>query len=390
MIFLWATIVVLGILIFVHELGHFMAARSVGVHVERFSIGFPPRFISVTSITDGWDIKIYFYKSNDGKLVWGPIYKKKIKYMGRIGSGTEYVLALIPLGGYVKMAGMIDESMDTKISHAPDEFMSKSAWKKIWVLSAGVIMNIITAFIIFSCISYVQGDADILDEPIVSELRDGMPAQEAGVLSGDRIIAVDGFQINTWKELTNVIHKIPNKPIILTIERDKNVFDISITTTFMIFPNSNKKMDTLGVIGIVPQIIYSDMLWSDALNSGVVATVNSVGMIVMSFNMLFTGVASVSDLGGPIMIAQLAGETANEGWIPLFSFMALISVNLAFLNILPIPGLDGGHIFIILIESIIRRPLTIKARMVIQQVGMTFLLILMVTVVFNDITRLFN
>ena len=390
MIFLWATIFVLSILIFVHELGHFMAARSVGVHVERFSIGFPPRFISMTSIIDGWDIKIYFFKSNDGKLVWGPIYKKQIKYMGRIGSGTEYVLALIPLGGYVKMAGMIDESMDTKISHAPDEFMSKSAWEKIWVLSAGVIMNIITAFIIFSCLSYVQGDAEILDEPIVSELRDGMPAQEAGVLSGDRIIAIDGFQINTWKELTNVIHKIPNKPILLTIERDKNIFDISITTTSMVVPNSNKKMDTLGVIGIVPQIIYSDMLWSDALNSGVVATVNSVGMIVMSFNMLFTGVASVSDLGGPIMIAQLAGETANEGWIPLFSFMALISVNLAFLNILPIPGLDGGHIFIILIESIIRRPLTIKARMVIQQVGMTFLLILMVTVVFNDITRLFN
>ena len=106
--------------------------------------------------------------------------------------------------------------------------------------------------------------------------------------------------------------------------------------------------------------------------------------------MLTTGAASVSDLDGPIMIAQLAGQTANEGWIPLLSFMALISVNLAFLNILPIPGLDGGHIFILLIESIIRRPLTLKARMVIQQIGMTFLLILMVTVVFNDITRLFN
>ena len=106
--------------------------------------------------------------------------------------------------------------------------------------------------------------------------------------------------------------------------------------------------------------------------------------------MLFTGVASVTDLGGPIMIAQLAGQTANEGWIPLLSFMALISVNLAFLNIFPIPGLDGGHIFILLIESIIRRPLTLKARIVIQQIGMTFLLILMVTVVYNDITRLFN
>jgi regulator of sigma E protease len=131
-------------------------------------------------------------------------------------------------------------------------------------------------------------------------------------------------------------------------------------------------------------------LWSEALNAGVLATFNTVGMIVMSLHMLFTGVASVADLGGPIMIAQLAGQTANEGWIPLLSFMALISVNLAFLNIFPIPGLDGGHIFILLIESVIRRPLTLRARMVIQQIGMTFLLILMVTVVFNDITRLFN
>ena len=390
MTFLWATIFVLGVLIFVHELGHFLAARSVGVRVDRFSIGFPPRFISITSISDGWNFQIYFYKNEGGKLIWGPVYERQIQHLGRAESGTEYVLALIPLGGYVKMAGMIDESMDTHITDAPDEFMSKPTWAKIWVLCAGVIMNLITAFIIFSGIAYVQGKADILDEPIVSEVRNDMPAQEAGILSGDRITAIDGSAINTWKELTNVIHKIPNTPISLTIERGENKFNISLITTSMIVPNSDKMMDTLGVIGIVPQIIYSDIFWNEALNAGVVATFNSVGMIVMSLQMLTTGAASVSDLGGPIMIAQLAGQTANEGWIPLLSFMALISVNLAFLNILPIPGLDGGHIFILLLESIIRRPLTLKARMLIQQIGMTFLLILMVTVVFNDITRLFN
>ena len=390
MTFLWATIFVLGVLIFVHELGHFIAARSVGIRVDRFSIGFPPRFISITSISDGWNFRVYFYKNEGGKLIWGPVYERQIQRMGRAESGTEYVLALIPLGGYVKMAGMIDESMDTYVTDAPYEFMSKPTWAKIWVLCAGVIMNLITAFIIFSGIAYVQGKADILDEPIVSEVRNDMPAQEAGILSGDRITAIDGSTINTWKELTNVIHKIPNTPILLTIERGENKFNISLITTSMIVPNSDKMMDTLGAIGIVPQIIYSDIFWDEALSAGVVATFNSVGMIIMSLQMLTTGAASVSDLGGPIMIAQLAGQTANEGWIPLLSFMALISVNLAFLNILPIPGLDGGHIFIILIESVIRRPLTLKARMVIQQIGMTFLLILMVTVVFNDITRLFN
>ena len=287
------------------------------------------------------------------------------------------------------MAGMIDESLDTHITYAPDEFMSKPTWAKIYILCAGVIMNLITAFIIFSGIAYVQGTADILDEPVVSELRADMPAQEAGILPGDRITAIDGSAINTWKELTNAIHNIPNTPISLTIVRDESKFELSLTTSYMILPNSGR-IDTLGAIGIVPQIIYSDILWSEALNAGVLATFNTAGMIVMSLHMLFTGVASVADLGGPIMIAQLAGQTANEGWIPLLSFMALISVNLAFLNIFPIPGLDGGHIFILLIESVIRRPLTLRARMVIQQIGMTFLLILMVTVVFNDITRLFN
>tara|TARA_B100001013_G_scaffold43864_1_gene23140 strand:- start:893 stop:2062 length:1170 start_codon:yes stop_codon:yes gene_type:complete len=389
MTFLWATIFVLGVLIFVHELGHFIAARSVGVRVDRFSIGFPPRFISITSIPDGWNFRIYFYKNEGGKLVWGPVFESQIQRPGRTDSGTEYVLALIPLGGYVKMAGMIDESLDTHITYAPDEFMSKPTWAKIYVLCAGVIMNLITAFIIFSGIAYVQGTADILDEPVVSELRADMPAQEAGILPGDRITAIDGSAINTWKELTNVIHNIPNTPISLTIVRDESKFELSLTTSYMILPNSGR-IDTLGAIGIVPQIIYSDILWNEALNAGVLATFNTVGMIVMSLHMLFTGVASVADLGGPIMIAQLAGQTANEGWIPLLSFMALISVNLAFLNIFPIPGLDGGHIFILLIESVIRRPLTLRARMVIQQIGMTFLLILMVTVVFNDITRLFN
>ena len=390
MTFLWATIFVLGILVFVHELGHFIAARSVGIRVERFSIGFPPRFISITSISYGWNIRFYFYKNVGGKLIWSPVYEKQIKRKGRIASGTEYVLSLIPLGGYVKMAGMIDESLDNQITDDPDEFMSKPTWAKYWVLSAGVIMNLITAFIIFSGISYIQGTSEIVDEPVVSKLRPDMPAIEAGVLPGDRIVAIDGSKINTWEELTNKIHKIPNTPITLTIDRNEIKFDISLTTTSMVIPNSNNMVDTLGIIGIAPEIIYSDILFGDALVSGFGATLNSVSMIIMSLKMLTTGAASVSDLGGPIMIAQFAGEAANEGWIPLLYFMALISVNLAFLNILPIPGLDGGHIFILLIESFIRRPLTLKSRIVIQQIGMTFLLILMVTVVYNDISRLFN
>ena len=141
---LWATIIVIGVLIFVHELGHYLAARSVGVRVERFSVGFPPRLFTFTSEDQGWLIQMYFfYRSAGGKWEWQAVWKKKISVSGKTGTGTEYCVALIPLGGYVKMAGIIDESMDTTITHSPDEFMSKSFLSQVFVMSAGVIMNVI-------------------------------------------------------------------------------------------------------------------------------------------------------------------------------------------------------------------------------------------------------
>ena len=151
---IWAFIILLGVLITIHEYGHFMAARSVGVKVERFSIGMPPRFITIESVQDGFLLKIFFFKRAEGSLKWLPIIEKHIQKKGRVGSGTEYVIALLPLGGYVKMAGMIDENMDHQINYEKDEFMSQPLWGKVWILSAGVIMNTILAFIIFASLGY--------------------------------------------------------------------------------------------------------------------------------------------------------------------------------------------------------------------------------------------
>ena len=135
-----AFIIVLGVIVMVHELGHFFAARSVGVRVDRFSIGFPPRLMTITSVPNGFEIKLFFYrKDQGGKISWGPIYNWDVKKPGRTGSGTEYCFAIIPLGGYVKMAGMIDESLDGTIKNKPYELMSKPVWAQIWVMSAGVI-----------------------------------------------------------------------------------------------------------------------------------------------------------------------------------------------------------------------------------------------------------
>ena len=390
MTFIWATALVIGVLVFVHELGHFLAARSVGVRVEKFSIGFPPRFLSITSVNDGFDIKIFFYRLIDGHFKWAPVINSRIGIPGRVGSSTEYTIALIPLGGYVKMAGVIDESLDTVITNSPDEFMSKSVIQKIWILSAGVLMNVLIAFILFSGISYVQGKPEVIDKgAIIGEVISGNSADKAGLKSGDEIISINNQSINKWIDLQTVLRPIPNTPIDVNIIRDGKELNFSFTTSSNFIPNQNG-IDTIGVIGIVPVTIYQPITLTESLNYGLNGTLNSFGMIMLTFKMLGNGSASISDLGGPIMIGKIAGEAAETGWMPLFTLMALISVNLAFLNILPIPGLDGGQIFIILIEAIIRKPLSLKARLAVQQLGMVFLLMIMVTVMFNDISRLFN
>ena len=390
MTFIWATALVIGVLVFVHELGHFLAARSVGVRVEKFSVGFPPRFLSITSVNDGFDIKIFFYRLIDGHFKWAPVINSRIGIPGRVGSSTEYTIALIPLGGYVKMAGVIDESLDTVITNSPDEFMSKSVIEKIWILSAGVLMNVLIAFILFSGISYVQGKPEVIDKgAIIGEVVSGNSADKAGLKSGDEIISINNQSINKWIDLQTVLRPIPNTPIDVNIIRDGKELNFSFTTSSNFIPNQNG-IDTIGVIGIVPVTIYQPITLTESLNYGLNGTLNSFGMIMLTFKMLGNGSASISDLGGPIMIGKIAGEAAETGWMPLLTLMALISVNLAFLNILPIPGLDGGQIFIILIEAIIRKPLSLKARLTVQQLGMVFLLMIMVTVMFNDISRLFN
>ena len=386
---LWAFIVLLGVLITIHEYGHFIAARSVGVQVERFSIGMPPRFLTIESVDNGYLLRIFFFKRNEDSFKWLPIIEKHIKSPGRVGSRTEYVIALLPLGGYVKMAGMIDESMDTKISYEENEFMSKPLWAKIWILSAGVIMNTILAFIIFSSLAYYQGSAEVVDEPIIRETIANMPAESAGMLPGDIIKKLDGNDIHTWEELTTFVKAKPYSEIEMVLEREGKIIKKIITSTASIVPTGGG-MDTVGVLGIYPEVVYTSITLNEAASVGWSRTASSFVMIIESLRMLGSGEATVKDFGGPIMIAQLAGQTAEAGFIPFLTFMALLSVNLAFLNILPIPGLDGGHIFIHLVESLIRRPLTLKTRIAIQQIGMAFLLLLMVTIIFQDITRLFN
>ena len=385
---LFAAIILIGIIVFIHELGHYLAARSIGVKVERFSVGFPPRLMTFTSIPNGWEFRLFFYKkNNEGKYLWTTIKKSKITISGRKGTGTEYCLAIIPFGGYVKVAGIIDESMDVKYDKKPYELMSKPKWKQIWFQSAGVIMNLVLAFVIFTGLSNYSGKIIPSDEPIINEIIPDLPAYKYGLQIGDRIQSVNGKNIKSWGDLTNEIHQRPNQDLDLIILRNEKSLNISLTSISQINPSTG---DSIGIIGMRPRYESFPVSMIESMNMGAGATIRGFGMAILTIKMLTSGQASMKELGGPIMIAQLAGQTAKAGWIPFLTLMALISCNIAFINILPIPGLDGGHIFLNTIEAIIRRPLTLKTRIRIQQIGMSFLLVLMFTVMFNDINRLFN
>ncbi len=355
-----AFLFVLGLVVVVHELGHFLAAKAVGIRVEQFSIGYPPRMI--------------------GK---------------RIGD-TDYCLSWIPLGGYVKMAGMIDESMDNpeKITGAPDEFMSKKTWQKVLVITAGVIMNFILAIVIFTGVTMVEGVPEVKDA-IVEAVSAGMPAEAAGLKPGDRIISVDGVTVTDWQGLVAHIHSHPEQEIQLTWLRlpegaPEGAEPLGMTASLI--PKRDKtlvagEIKEVGLIGISPRATFRPVGPGAAVVAGVTLTGRNIQLGIDTIRMLFTGQATVKDLGGPIAIAKWSGDSARGGFTSLILFVAFISINIGFLNILPIPVLDGGHLVLVLWEGITRRPISTRVKLGIQQVGMVLMLMLMVVVIFNDIGR---
>ena len=382
-------LLLIGAVVFIHELGHYLAARSIGVKVEKFSVCFGPRIFAFTSVRDGWDFKLFFYRKNEeGKIAWGPIFSKFLSQRGRKGSKTEYCLSLIPLGGYVKVAGMLDESLDTKISNKSYELMSKSRPKQVWFMSAGVIMNAILAFVIFTGLTLQNGKpVPVEGAMIVGDVMEDYPASLAGIQKDDQIIAIENFEINSIQDMQNALKGKMDQPITVTYIRDSETFNKVVRPKSHLDPQSGETKAILGIsqaVEILPASFY------ESIQTGYERTVFGFSLVTLSIKMLASGEASLKELGGPLMIGGLAAETAKQGWSPYLSLMALISCNLAFLNILPIPGLDGGHIFITTIEGIIRRPLSLKLRMAIQQFGMVLLLMLMATVMINDIGRLFG
>jgi len=353
MITILSFFLVISVIVFIHEMGHFLAAKSVGVRVEKFYLGF-----------------------NFFGLGWKKMYK-----------GTEYGIGLFPLGGYVKVAGIIDESMETEYTGAPDEFRSKSMWQKIWIMSAGVIMNFLLAIAIFTYLTYYNG----IDEPdsrsIVGKVYPGYPAEELGLKENDKILSINKIDVADWDGMTREIHSRPNEKIDIKWMRDGEILNGSTITS----SNSQLVNDEIidqGMIGIIPVLYHQDATLFESIKNGCKKTFYFLDLTFRSLKALVKGNVSIKEMAGPIMIAKIAGDTASAGINALLGLMAFISVNLGFFNILPIPGLDGGHILIAFIEGIIRRDLSLKVKMGIQQAGLLILLMLFITIMVNDIQRL--
>ena len=389
MIYILAFIVLIGVIVFVHELGHFWAARSVGVGVERFSVGMPPNFIDFTKTKNGLIIDIFFFSFKNKKLSWGKVYSKTLSSF-KNPSETVYTIGLLPLGGYVKMKGILDESMDSEFKGADDELESKTPLQKIWVMSAGVIMNLILTFFVFILIGNIQGDKELENNnTVIDYVVPEQAADTSGVLAGDKILSINNIEVDSWETVVENIENNPNNSVLITIDRNGEL--ISLTTKLGSRPNlSTGRVDQeVGTLGVSKKQIPVELNFQESIIYGYNQTKWAMTLMTSSLKMIFQGNVSRDEVGSVIMIGDMAGQAAQAGLVPFLFLMALISVNLAYINILPIPGLDGGHIALILIEVLMGRKLSVKARIRIQSFGMFILLTLMVFLILNDIIRVF-
>jgi regulator of sigma E protease len=387
MIYILAFIVLIGVIVFVHELGHYLAARSVGVGVERFSIGMPPNFVDFTKTKKGLIIDIYFFVLKNGKVKWQKIYSTTLLSFNT-PSETIFTIGLLPLGGYVKMKGILDESMDSEFKGEKDELESKNALQKIWVMSAGVIMNLILTFFVFTLIGNLQGDTKIENpNTTIDYIVPDQSAYNAGLQVGDSFIAIEGANVDSWYEAVGQIEKYPNETITISFDRQGETLNKQVTLGARPDLTSGRVDREVGALGISKNQVPVELNFTESLVYGLNQTKWAMTLMTSSLKMIFQGNVSRDEVGSVIMIGDMAGQAAQAGLVPFLFLMALISVNLAYINILPIPGLDGGHIALILVESLLGRKLSVKTRIRIQSVGMFILLSLMVFLLLNDIIR---
>jgi regulator of sigma E protease len=345
-----SAIVLLGVIIFVHELGHFLFAKLMKVKVLKFSLGFGP------------------------------------KLLGRQFGETEYVLSAVPLGGYVKMLGETpgDELSEEEKLRA---FNYQKIWKRFAIVVAGPLFNILCAAVIFF-VFFLSGLPVLVTQ--IGEVAQGTPAEAAGLRAGDRIIEIEGKKIEFWDEMTSTIHSSPGKQLNLKVQRDDEIFSVTISPERKQVKDIFGEIQEVGLIGIKPsgKAVEKKENPAGAFVESISRTWELSVLTLESIIKLFQRVIPLDTLGGPVMIVQLAGQQAEQGLLNFFFFMAIININLGVLNLLPIPILDGGHLMFLGIEAVRRKPISQNVVAISQKVGLVILLSLMAFVIYNDVARL--
>ena len=357
MTFIWA-VVLFGLLIFFHELGHFILAKSVGVKVMKFSLGFGP------------------------------------KIFGRTIGETEYLISAIPLGGYVKPLG---EEPGEEISEEdrPRAFNNQPVWRRAAIVLAGPVFNLVLAYIIFTVFLSVNLPVTIpkLDSitTTIENVMEDSPAMKAGLTKDDTIVSIDGESVGEWNVMAEIFSNNPGNELALTVKRNDELIAIKIIPEPTTVKDEQGEEVTIGRIGISKKfnakVITSDSIFS-APFKGIQAVYEWCVLTLDVIVKLFTGSVSTKQIGGPILIVDAAAKAASVGVFTYFNFIAIISINLAILNLLPVPVLDGGHVLFFAIEAIRGKPVSEKIMIAANKVGMTLLLLLIFFVLYNDTVRI--
>lgn len=341
-----AFIFVFSILIFFHEFGHFVAAKLFGVKVYKFAFGFGPRILGFTK------------------------------------NQTEYIVSLIPLGGYVKMAGEMGQEEDKKTSvGVPEEqrFDNKSLGIRALIVALGPFMNIVTAIVIFSLIFFVDGIPVVTN--YISVVVENGSAEQAGILSGDKIIAIDSIKMENPDRIADIISKSSGKELQITLDRGGENIDVFVIPEY----DDNYKK---GLIGITFEISNEKVNIFSAFSKGLFATGNIIKLIFSNTIEMITGKVPL-EIAGPLGIAQMTGEVAKLGFFSLLYFTAILSIFIGLFNLLPIPILDGGHIIILVIEKLRGKPLEAEKIRFVYLIGISVMVIIFIIATYKDILRIF-
>lgn len=359
-----AFLAVLGPLVFIHEMGHYLAGRMFGVRAETFSIGFGKELF-------GWTDKL----------------------------GTRWKVAALPLGGYVKFKGDMnpastpsDEWLALPAEERNQTFQAKPVWQRFIIVAAGPFTNFAFAIVAFIAIFAINGYPTAA--ATVGSLIPNSPAASSGLRPGDEIVAINGSGVDTFADLSSYVSLRPNTVMELTVVRDGREMTVTMTSADETVEDEFGNSARIGRLGIAPGVGASleRLPPHKLLGAAVDRTIGTVESMVVALGQVVTGTRSVKELGGPLKIAEVSGQQASLGWLPFFWLMTVVSINLGFINLLPIPLLDGGHLLFYLIEGVRRKPLGPSAQEWAFRTGLMVLLALMIFITFNDLVSfgLFN